>query len=351
MVNYRDKQVLFDLEQIAESQTWERLNGATLLVTGATGMLATYLVYALAHLKLTRSVDLRIIALGRSRERMLSRFSDLIESGVVEPLYQDVTLPLEIDHKIDYIFHLAGSANPASITSDPVGIIRANTIGLLSVMELARESGAKVLYASTREVYGAVAAGVTSLDEGVLGVIDPVDSRSCYPESKRMGETICRSYNLQYGVPTIVARIAHCYGPGMNIEGDGRVMSDLISDVVAGRDIELKSAGSAVRAFCYITDALSALLLMMIEGGDFGVYNLANEREPISILELAQLLATTRTDCHLKVTHREPTEQEVAGYAKFERVSLDTSKVEALGWSPRVTLRDGVQRTIDSFLR
>ncbi|MFR9523359.1 MAG: NAD-dependent epimerase/dehydratase family protein [Rikenellaceae bacterium] len=349
MISFDNPIVAADIDQIVGSLEFAPLNGSTVLVTGATGMLATYVVYTLAQLKLSGKADVEVIALGRNRAKMAERFGSLIEQGAVKPLYQDICEPLAFQGKVNYIIHLAGAANPATITTDPVGIIRANTTGLFSVMELARAKGARVLFASTREVYGAVAEGVTILNEETIGAIDPIDSRSCYPESKRMAETICKSYNIQHGVPSTILRIAHCYGPGMNLEGDGRVMSDLMADVIASRNITLKSTGEAIRAFCYISDAVEGLFRALLSPSVFELYNLANEREPITVLALAKLLCATLPERGLTVTHREPTAQERAGYAKFERVTLDTSKMESIGWSPRVTLTQGVQRTIKSF--
>ncbi len=349
MINYNNTVIYTDIQSISESLDYTTLSGSTILVTGATGMLATYVVYTLAHLKKEKALPLRIIALGRNKTKMMARFGNLIADNTIEPLYQDICSPLQFKGKFDYIIHLAGSANPASIISDPVGIVKSNTIGLISLMEIAREQGSKVLFASTREVYGSVGDEVTTISEGEYGAINPLDARSCYPESKRMAETICKSYNIQYAVPSVILRIAHSYGPGMNIEGDGRVMADLISDVISGRNIELNSSGEAIRSFCYISDAVEGLFRAMLSPFTCEVYNLANEREAISILGLAQLLSKACPEQNLKVSHRQASEQELRGYAKFRRIELNTSKIESIGWIPKVSLEEGVKRTIKSF--
>lgn len=120
-----------------------------------------------------------------------------------------------------------------------------------------------------------------------------MDSRSCYPESKRAAETLCKSYYLQYGVDFNTVRIAHTYGPGMKLENDGRVMADLLACTIQGRNIILKSKGEALRAFCYINDTIRGLFLVMQKGDPAEAYNLANETEEINIRQLAELLLTS----------------------------------------------------------
>ena len=202
---------------------------------------------------------------------------------------------------MDYVFLLAGNASPYFINSDPVGIMKCNLLGTINVLEYARKCHTiKVIFASTREVYGKNDEAEL-LDEQALGTLNPLDDRSCYPESKRAAETLLKSYYLQYGVNFNTIRIAHSYGPTMKLENDGRVMADLMGDVVAGRDIMLKSSGEAVRAFLYITDAVVGMFTVLFHGAPAMTYNLANETEPISIRDLARLLASSRKDKNIQV--------------------------------------------------
>ncbi|MBQ4569944.1 MAG: NAD-dependent epimerase/dehydratase family protein [Ruminococcus sp.] len=338
-----------DMEELVSREfvPFEKLRGKSVLVTGATGMLAYYFTMALMHLNLTRDFGIRVIALVRNKEKAQAKFAGFIDSPLFEILAQDVCDPIDCEGDVDYIFHAAGACSPYFIKHNPTGIIAANTQGTVNVLELAkRKNVTNIIYPSTREVYGKV-EGVEFIKETDMGVFDPLDARSCYPESKRIAETILKSYLVQYGIPFTVLRIAHSYGPGMIIDSDGRVMSDFISDAVNSRNIVLKSEGLALRAFCYVTDAVAAIFLAMLSGECGGVYNLANETEPTPIRDVAQMLADLFPERNIKVIF--DLEQNTGAYCNYARVGLDTAKLEALGWKPEVKLIDGLRRTVVSF--
>ena len=349
MFEYKNMVVQEDLKQMAEDHLdWHQFDGKTILVTGATGMLATYISYFLLYLKEEKGIDLKLIALCRTKSKAEKVFKNFLDKPYIQLLLQDVCEPIQYDGSIDYIFHLAGNASPHFINSDPVGIVKSNMLGTFNVLELAKEKHtSKVVFASTREVYGKNEKE-NSLTETSFGTIDPMENRSCYPESKRAAETIFRSYFLQYGVNFNALRIAHSYGPGMNLHSDGRVMADLMGNVVDGKDIELKSTGEALRAFCYITDAVTGIFYAVLKGKPGEAYNLANETEEISIHDLAQMLVSLRKDKSLKVVFNIP--ESNTGYCNYKRVGLNTCKIESLGWQPAIGLKDGCQRTLLSFI-
>lgn len=332
-----------DLQRMSEAELpWEMLQGKTVLVTGATGMLALYVTWLLLSIREHRNIDVNIVALCRNKIKAERYFSDYMGKGYFKLLLQDVCEPIDDEGSIDYIFHLAGNASPHFINTDPVGIMKCNLQGTISVLELARKKGTeKVVFASTREVYGKNETS-TLMDEKDFGTIDPLDDRSCYPESKRAAETLLRSYYTQYGINYNSLRIAHSYGPTMNLENDGRVMADLMADVVAGRDIILKSKGDAVRAFLYITDAVIGMFTVLFNGKEAEAYNLANETEPISIRALAEMLVSLNPSA--KVVFQIP-DGKMKGYCAYRRTALDTNAIEGLGWYPGVSLKEGLQRT------
>ena len=349
MFEYKNKVVQEDMRLMAEEHLdWHQFDGKTILVTGATGMLATYISYLLLYLREEKGIDLRLLALCRTKTKAEKTFQIFWDKPYFELLLQDISKPIQYEGKIDYIFHLAGNASPHFINTDPVGIVKSNMLGTFNVLELAKDKKTtKVLFASTREVYGKNEKD-DNLTETSFGTIDPMENRSCYPESKRAAETIFRSYYLQYGVNFNALRIAHSYGPGMNLYGDGRVMADLMGNVVDGKDIELKSTGEALRAFCYITDAVSGIFYAALRGEPGEAYNLANETEEISIRDLAQMLVSLRKNKNLKVVFNIPKTNQ--GYCNYKRVSLCTKKIDKLGWQPKVGLEEGCLRTINSFL-
>ena len=303
----------------------EKLKNKTVLVTGANGMLATYLVYFFMYLNREKDYGIHVAALSRNAARARERFSGFENDPQFMMLLQDVCDEISMDGELDYIIHAAGDASPQAILHEPTGIVKANTIGTLNVLELARKKGAKVLYTSTREVYGKVEGELKKIKETDFGKLDPMEQRSCYPESKRMAETMIQSYYDQYCVDASVVRIAHSYGPGMNIENDGRVMADFISDVVHGRNIVLKSTGEGLNA-----------------------YNIANETEEFPIRDVAEKLVSLFPEKGLKVVFDIP-ETMSAGYSKMGRTKLCTEKIEKLGWKPGVSLEEGMRRTVESF--
>lgn len=323
-----------------ENLNWNAFAGCSVLITGATGFIASYLTMFFLYLKRENGIDVKITILCRTKEKAISIFGDAIYSGEVLALYQDVCEAIPYSN-YDYIFHLAGNASPFYIKNDPVGIIQANVKGTNNVLELAKRCNAKVFYASTREVYGKV-EGLSLLSETDFGEIDCMDLRSCYPESKRLAETMLHSFYFQYKVQVYIARIAHTYGPGITTINDGRIMSDLIGNALNRQDIVLKSRGEALRAFCYITDTVAGFFYIILKGNAGEAYNLSNEKEEISIKKLAELIAS-----HSKTSVKYDLNSSTNVYCNYTRVGLDTKKLEQLGWSPKVKLTNGIVNTID----
>jgi len=345
----RNDVIIEDLQRMHQADLpWQQLDGKTVLVTGATGMLASYITWLLLHLHEDAGIDVSVVALCRNSKKAELYFSAYKNKPYFRMLTQDACDHIKHDGAVDYIFHLAGNASPHFINTDPVGIMKCNLLGTMNVLEFAREKQtAKVIFASTREVYGKNESAEL-LNEESFGTLDPLNARSCYPESKRAAETLLKSYSLQYGVAFNTIRIAHAYGPTMKLENDGRVMADLMGDVVASRDIVLKSSGEAIRAFLYVTDAVLGMFTVLFKGIAGNAYNLANETEPISIKDLAQLLATCRNDKAIQVVIRQG---EQKGYCAYRRTALDTTAIEHLGWKPYVSLSEGISRILASVMQ
>ena len=348
MLNFFNNIVQEDMKDIYEQKIlFDKLKSKSVLITGATGMLATYIIYFLYYLNINKGSNIKVYALARNKKKVEEIFNTLIEDKNFIIINQDVTKEILIDEKIDYIFHLASSANPKSILDDPVGIIRANTLGTINVCQFAIKNKALVFFASTREIYGKIERK-EFVKETDMGICDCIEDRACYPESKRISETICKSYNLQYKMKYQICRIAHVYGPGMNIENDGRIMSDIISDIVNNRNIILKSDGSAQRAFCYLSDAVRAVFLILLNGKENDVFNLSNEEDEISIKDLAKLGAELFSEKNIKVDYQISNNNNL--YTNYKRSKLDNSKLYNLGWKIKIDLKEGIRKTVLSFL-
>lgn len=346
MVNYINEQVQADLMEITRQNIpWHQLENTTVLITGATGMLASYVGFVLLFLNKKLRLNIQPVFLARSQRKLEMSYGE--ELYQAHCLVQDVCETISYKGNVDYIFHAAGAASPYYIINDPLGIIKANVLGTKNVLEFACAANCKnITFASTREIYGKV-EGKTFINEDDMGTIDPLQHRACYPESKRLAEALFMAYYHQHGINFNTIRIAHSYGPGMQITSDGRVMADLLNDVVNGRDIVLKSNGEAERAFCYVTDAVSGIFRVMLEGEPSLAYNLANEKEPILIRELARLiqaLSGNRKGVRFDLDHSQ------RGYTDYVRTSLDTKRIESIGWDIKVSLEDGIKRTLCSIL-
>lgn len=291
----------------------------------------------------------KVFVLARNKERVLSRFSCYGRRKDLTYIIQDVCSPLRISKKINFIIHAASQASPKFYGVDPVGTILANTVGTANLLALAAKHKSEgFMFFSSGEVYGEVGFGQIPIKEDSYGLVDPMLIRSCYAEGKRAGENMCVSWNHQYGVSVKIIRPFHTYGPGMRLD-DGRVFADFVSDIVNGRDIIMKSDGSAVRAFCYLADAVVGFFMVLFNGENAQAYNVGNEQGEISIKDLAYMLVDFFPEKKLKVRFDIQLQQK--GYLKsaISRHCPDTVKLRSLGWQPSYSLREGFKRTVESF--
>lgn len=350
-MSYNSLLVIEDMKRIINNLFLSNIDKkATVMITGCNGMIATYLLYFFMYINDEYGFEIKVYALTRNMNKTKLKFSELFGRTDLIFLEHDVSERFEFDFKVDYIFHFASNASPQSILKNPVDIIKANTLGTINIMEYAKNINVKkVVFSSTREVYGKMNDDCIEVTEESLGIINQLEKRACYPESKKMAECIINSYNLQYNIPYVILRIAHCYGPGMAIDNDGRVMSDLIGNVVNGKNIVLKSDGSAVRGFCYISDLISAIMFSVFVGEDNEVYNVCNEEENISILDLANKLIELFPEKKLTISYKKISLEEKKTYCQFKRVRMNNDKLKKIGWEPLVSLEKGLKNTVSCF--
>lgn len=333
---------LEDLDRIIDSDVaWDRLRGKTVMVTGASGMIGTYTVGTLLRLNDVRDYGIRVIGVVRREKKLPEAFRRREDFTV---LLHDVTQPFDAGLRADFILHAASPASPLIMKDKPVETIAANTLGTFYTLALAKESGAEgYLYVSSREIYGQPGEGQEFFDESTYGFVNPLDPRSCYPEGKKAAETMCVSYRAEYGVNARIARLAHTYGPYMSID-DGRVQADFLRNVLNRENIVLKSEGTAVRTYTYISDAVDGLFRTLLNAEDV-VCNIGDENGKVSIRQLAELLVGLRPEDGLRLVFDIP-EGGTRGTAPFTGGILNSARLRALGWKPRYTVAEGFARTL-----
>lgn len=338
-----------DIEEIvaANAVDWNIFSGKRVLITGASGFLPAYLVETLLYLNRVRSLDVHVTALVRNRENFEKRFAHHLSNPNLTVLVRDVSKPIALKLPHHFIIHAASQASPKYYGVDPVGTLSANILGTMQLLELARNHPViSFLYFSSGEVYGETQNVPTK--ESDYGYVDPTSVRSCYAESKRMGENMCVSWHAQYQVPAKIVRPFHTYGPGMKLD-DGRVYADFVRDVIENRSIVVKSSGTALRAFCYLADATAGFFTVLLKGENGVPYNVGNAQAEISVMNLAKLLANLFPEKQLNVIKEcNPTD---SGYLQspIARNCPDISRISTLGWTPRTNLTDGFKRTIESY--
>lgn len=341
-----------DIEKILSSSiiNWTRFRNKNVLITGANGMLPTYLVFTLLALN-KYGYNVNVYALVRNKEKAEAKFDDFLHDPCLHLIVQDVAKSVSIDESIHFIIHAASQASPKYYGVDPVGTINANTLGTINTLELAREKKVEgYLFFSSNEIYGVVSPDKFPFKEEDYGYIDLLDVRSCYCESKRMGENLCVAYQRQYAVPTKIVRIFHTFGPGMMLD-DRRVFADFCRDIIEGRDIVLRSDGKATRFFCYIADAVIAYLKVMLDGVEADAYNVANPDGEISMYNLAHLLTSIYPEKNLKVIQEIIPGDLITVKMKspLQRAIPDCSKILKMGWIPSTSIKEGFKRTIESY--
>lgn len=338
-----------DLTHILSSiSTWNRFANKTILITGANGFLPAYMVETLIALNENILIDscCKVIALVRNKLHAEKRFAKYLENDQFNIIVQDVSDEIMIGEKIDFIIHAASPASPKYYNIDPVGVILPNILGTKNTLELALKNNVEgYLYFSSGEVYGELTDGEI-IDENKYGYLDPTSVRTCYAESKRMGENLCVSYGHQHNIPVKIVRPFHTYGPGMKLD-DGRVFADFVKNIVNNENIELNSDGSAVRSFCYLADATIGFFKVLLEGVNNNAYNVANPNQSITIKDLATILVNLFPEKNLKATFVEQDENYLQSPIKGH--IADISKLKYLNWEPKTTIEDGFKKTIRSY--
>jgi len=342
------KEYISDLHKIQEViPDLSLIRNSKILITGAGGLICSAIIDFIMQYNDSCDAKIQFYIAARNVSNIKERFGTRFQRDDFNYFKYDATKPLMVEEEFDYIIHGASNANPAKYVEQPVETMLANFIGINNLLEYAKNHHAKrVLYISSSEVYGKKDDG-TPYHEDDYEFVDILNPRACYPSAKRASETLCVAYGKEYGIETVIVRPGHIYGPTATTT-DNRASSQFLRDVISGHDIIMKSMGLQIRSYCYVLDCVSAIITTLINGEPSNAYNISNPNSVTTICQLAECFAKLGGK---KVVFEVPTEIEKASYNLMDNSSLDSKRLEALGWRGLFDLEQGVTSTLNFFRR
>lgn len=322
---------------------FEKLRGKSILVTGCNGLICSAVCDILIFANIFMNMDIHLFLASRSAESTERRFGKYFREKWLEYVPYDAVQPVNFDFRVDYIIHGASNAHPDAYSREPVETLLANVRGVEELLKFAVKFGTeRLLYISSSEVYGRK-DDPRPYKENDYGYLDILNPRACYPSGKRSAETLCMAYQAEYGMETVIVRPGHIYGATMT-EHDTRATAQFARDVLCGRDIVMKSAGTQLRSYCYVADCASAIITVLLNGDAGEAYNISNRNSVVSIRQIAEEFANAG-NCN--VVFESATDREQKSYNLMDNSSLDSEKLESLGWRALFDCKSGVGNMIE----
>jgi len=316
--------------------------GKRILITGARGFLGRYFTDVFVRLNegvLERpceiiAIDNLITAGTLGAELPRDRSVAFVNHDIIKPFYPE--------RPVDFVLHLAGIASPFYYRKWPLETLEVATIGLKNVLELTKASGARLLFFSSSEIYGDPDPVHVPTKESYHGNVSCLGARACYDESKRLGETLVRIYQTQYGVKGMMVRPFNVYGPGMQ-KLDYRVLPNFAAKILASEPVNIYGTGKQTRTFCYVTDAIRGFLQVLVSGQAGEPYNIGNPRPEVSMLDLVDVIKRAIPD--IRVDHRVIEHPDSYPADEPQRRCPDIAKAQIqLGYEPHIGLEEGLRR-------
>ena len=330
-----------DLNRIAQELKELELKNKSFFITGATGLVGSVLVKALAFANDHYDLKNRIVAQVRNPQKAKKVFDGY--EGITYCV-GDVRDIISYPGNVDYVIHAASETKSKNMIDFPVETLWTALSGAKNLLDFACEKKIeKMVFLSSMEAFGSV-DGNQRTPEEKLGYIDLRKVRSCYPESKRMIENMCVCYSSEYGVPVTIARLAQTFGAGVSSE-DTRVFAQFAHSAMTGEDIVLHTAGTSCGNYVYTADAATAIFTLLKKGISGECYTVANETSSMRIKDMAELVANCVADGKIRVVVDIPADKQF-GYAPDVKLKLDASKLRSLGWKPQINLEESYKRLI-----
>lgn len=318
-----------DIRNVAElNYCWNKLTNKTIVISGGTGFIATFLCNVIRYRNKNYNQNIKIISLSLNQQE---------DDETVKYLKVDVAKPIKLDGNVDYILHMASNTHPEQYKKDPVGTITGNVFGTYNLLILAKEKKAKrFVLASSCEIYGD--GKESPMDELYCGYINSNTARAGYNESKRVSESLCQSFAQQYGIESVVFRLARVFGADKT-KKDTKAMAQFITNAVDGNDIVLKSKGEQKYSYIYIADAVSGIVKVLLDGIPGEAYNISADYDGFTLGQYAEYIASLSGNKVVYQIDDDPNS------SRAQNALLDNSKIKKIGFKALYTVLQGLERT------
>lgn len=330
------------IEIVEKRQTF--FNNKRILVSGARGMLGSMFIDAMMLLNRKYGSNIKIYAVTRNKKLAEERFIRHIDDNHFNIFFADINKDkIKIDEDIDFVVHGASNTHPFLYSGKPIETILTNVAGTNNLVEFAVKHRCKrFLFLSSVEVYGENRGDCEKFKEDYCGYINSNTMRAGYPESKRTGETLCQAYIKEYGLDSVILRLARCYGPGI-LQNDSKALSQFIHRAKEKRDIILKSEGKQEFSYVYQADVVDAMCYFLQFGISGECYNVTGKDSDVSLKDLAEKIADMSG---VLVKYELPDKNEAAGYSMATKAVLDGRKAETIGWTAVYPIWEGIKRSL-----
>lgn len=321
-----------DIRLVSDTEfiDWNKLKEKTMLVTGATGLIGASLIKSLNFANKERNLGLKILGLVRDRKKAEKRFEEIDFDGMLRFVVGSVEELPEIIDSVDYILHAASQTDSKKFVQNAVETINTSVLGTFNLLKFAKEKNVKgFVYLSSMEVYGYPEKG-HKVTEAEIGAVSPLDLRNSYPIAKMVSESMTCAYAAEYGVPAMICRLTQTFGPSVNYN-DNRIFAYFGRCMNEKKNIILKTNGETERCYLYTTDAVTAILTIMLNGEPGHAYNAADEDTYYSIAEIAEKVAA---DAGIEVEY-DIQDEANNGFLRTLYMNLDTTALKELGWMPQ----------------
>ncbi len=325
---------------------WEMLQGKSVVIAGATGLIGSCLVDLLMYKNRKERLDCHIYALSRHEQSARERLPGYcFDSKFFTFLEQDICCPLQEDgiSCAEYVLNLASNTHPTAYAEEPIGTVITNIYGTKNLLDFSAAHGVKrFVFLSSVEIYGENRGDVELFAEDYTGILNPNTMRAGYPESKRCCEALCQAYAAEKDLDIVIPRLPRVYGPTMG-KGDSKAAAQFIKKAICKENIVLKSEGKQYYSFLHVIDAVSGIMTVMLKGAKGEAYNVADVGNDARLKDIAEMAAEMAGTA---VVYELPDEKERKGYSIATKARLDGEKIRGLGWKPLFTAEKGIRNTV-----